>query len=538
MYKKYFSSHWFYFIIFTVISILYITNGYASIATGDDWALRSMLVEKGIYGTLIMSYPLSYVMSHLYDYFPTFQWYSVLLTLVMGINYYFISLYIAKKDSYIQKIILFILALLWMTFLWFNMSITVLTMTTMLIAAGLIQKNLLMSFVVIFIASLLRTDNMLMFMPYYFVSFFILREQLLIKKKEILGFTVLVLLVAASLFIQKQDKPYSEWMAFNKARSAISDTGLMNVEKDYFSPAEFFCTQVAWFQDPELLSTEKMLATTPSFIDIGLHRLPHVRFIAFLQTYKYKYWIWLLLVVSLLVMLINIKNRKSISILLLFLGIFLLMVFRDVDRVTMPLFMLWSYVLFESLKAYQKINILFLFLVTSLFFYYISEQLGYRYFKEITSAQKEARQLIKSSNKICEVSINYPTNSNAELGTIFLYNYIFHEDIWLKINDNEILPTGWLSRHPFFYKAHQMSDAYTTRKYDTYYDYLIADHTAFIGGKELLDYEGFNVYLLGTYDKLHLKDKPHCKHKTFIVSESEHFSLSQIRVDCNTTSKP
>jgi hypothetical protein len=83
-----------------------------------------------------------------------------------------------------------------------------------------------------------------------------------------------------------------------------------------------------------------------------------------------------------------------------------------------------------------------------------------------------------------------------------------------------------------------MSDAYTTRKYDTYYEYLIADHTAFIGGRMLVNQKGFNMYLLGTYDKLYLKDKPHCKHKTFIVSESEHFSLSQIRVDCNATAKP
>ena len=536
--KRYFSEHTYYFIFFVTVSILYIVNGYATIATGDDWALRSMLVEKGIYGTLIMSYPLSYIISHLYDYFPTFQWYSILLTLVMGMNFYFISLYIANKDSYIQKIILFILALLWMTFLWFNMSITVLTMTTMLISVGLIQKNLLMSFLVIFIASLLRTDTMLMFMPYYFVSFFILREQLAIKKKEIVAFIVLVFLVASSLFLQKQDKPYSEWMAFNKARSAMSDSGMVNIDKDYFSPVEFFCTQVAWFQDPQLLPTKKMLVTTPSFIDIGLHRLPQVRFIAFLQTYKFKYWIWLLLVTSLLVMILNVKNRRSVFLLFLILGIFLLMVIRDVDRVTLPLILLWAYVVFESLKRYRKVNIVFIFLFTSLFFYYISGQLGYRYFNEISSAQKEARDLIKSSNKVCEISINYPTNSNAQLSTIFLYNYIFHEDIWLKINDKEILPTGWLTRHPFFYKTHEMSDKYIKRKYDTYYDYLIDDRTAFIGGKKLLNNEGFNIYLLGTYDKLYLKDKPNCKHKPFIVAESEHFTISQIKVDCNSTTKP
>ena len=134
--------------------------------------------------------------------------------------------------------------------------------------------------------------------------------------------------------------------------------------------------------------------------------------------------------------------------------------------------------------------------------------------------------------------MNHPTHSNIQLGTIFPYNYLFHEDVWLKMNDKEILPTGWISRHPFFYRTHHMSDTYTKRKYDTYYNYLIDENTAFIGGKMLANQKGFNMYILGTYDKLYLKDKPQCKHKTFIVAESEHFSISQIRVDCNTTSKP
>jgi hypothetical protein len=77
MYKKYFSEHIYYFIIFSILSFIYIVNGYASLATNDDWALRSMLVSKGIYNTFIMSYPLSYLISHLYDFFPLFQWYSL-----------------------------------------------------------------------------------------------------------------------------------------------------------------------------------------------------------------------------------------------------------------------------------------------------------------------------------------------------------------------------------------------------------------------------------------------------------------------------
>ena len=215
----------------------------------------------------------------------------------------------------------------------------------------------------------------------------------------------------------------------------------------------------------------------------------------------------------------------------------LLLITRDVERVTVPLIMLWAYVVFESLKSYRVISTIFLFLFTYIFYYYASGQLGYRYFKENTALQKEARKLIEKSNKICEATYNYPTAFTNEVNTVFKANYLFHENNWLQLNNKEILPTGWLSRNDFFYKTHNISDKYTTRKYHNYYEYLIDDKTAFFGSKLLVPDKSFKVYLLGAYDKLYLKDQPNCKHKTFIVNESEHFAISQIRVDCNATKK-
>ena len=535
MFKKYFSEHIYYFIIFTIISVLYVVNGYASLATNDDWALRGMLVAEGIYGTLIMSYPLSYLLSHLYDFFPFFSWYSSLLTLVIGLNFYLIALHIAKNDSYIQKAILLVLALLWLTFIWFNTTITIVTITTMVSAIGLIKTNLRMSFVFIFVASLLRTDMMLIFMPYYFVSFFILREQLRMKKKEVYALVVLVALVASSLFVQKQDHVYNDWLTFNKARASIVDMGMMNVEKDFFSSVETFCIQAGWFQDPDLLSSEKIIATTPALTDIIQMNIQKIDLVHFVKTYKFREWLWLLLAVSLLVVLFNIKSRKTLFIPLLVLGVILLLITRDVERVTVPLIILWAYVVFESLKSHRIINTIFIFLFTYIFYYYASGQYGYRYFKENTLLQKEAHQLIAKSNKICEASVNFPTGFTNEVNSVFKANYLFHENNWLQLNDKEILPTGWLSRNTFFYNTHNISDAHTKRKYNNYYEYLIDDKTAFFGSRLLIPDESFKKYLLGAYDKKYLKDRPNCKHKTFIIDTSKHFAISQIRIDCNTT---
>ena len=514
--------------------MLYILNGYASLATNDDWALRGMLVAPGIYNTFIMSYPLSYFISHLYDFLPSYQWYSVLLSFVMGVNFYFWARYIAQHQSYVQKLILFVLALLWLTFLWFNMSITVLTVTTMISAIGLIQRNLLLSFAVVLLAFLLRSDIMLILIPYYLVAYFILRDSLKMAKQEFLGLIVLIGFIFASLMMQKQDQSYEEWLAFNKARSAIVDSGVMAVEKDFYTKEEWFCVIIGWWQDSILLPSEKIIAATPTFLEIVKKSISNIHLSHFINTYKFKHWLWLLLAASIVAMLLNYRNRRALFIPFLVIGVILLLIIRDVERVTVPLILLWAYVMFELLKSQRILSAVFILLFTYIFYYYASSQYGYRYFKENTALQKEARDLIAKSNKACEVSIAYPTSSSGELITVFQANYIFHENSWLQINREEILPGGWLSRHKFFYETRQLSDKYTQRAYPTYYSYLIDDRTAFFGSKRLVKSKNYDI-LLHAYDRRYLKDKPQCRHKAFIIEESKHFAISQIKVDCNTT---
>ena len=537
MYKKYFSEHFIYFTLFTVVSILYIYNGYASLGTNDDWALRGMLVAKGIYGTLMMSYPLSYIVSHLYDFFPSFPWYSTLLALVMAANFYLVAYTIKQTEPYLQKAILLILSLLWMTFLWFNMSITILTVTTMITAIGLTKHNLRLSFLFIFIAFLLRTDIMLIFVPYYLVSYFILRHTITMRKKEFYALILLILFILFSFFIQKQDRIYNEWLSFNKARAAIVDMGIRDVKEGFFSYQENFFIDAGWWKDSELLSTEKVIATTPTFSAILKNNIQKIHLIHFIKSYKFKHWLWLLLAGSLIVIIVNLKSRKPLFVILLVLGAILLLITRDVERVSVPLMMLWMYVIFESLRPYRILNTIFIALFTAIFYYYASGQLGYRYFKEMTQLQQEAHQLIAKSGKICEPSINFPTILTGDFSNLFKANYLFYEENWMQLNDKEILPSGWLSRHEFFYKTHQISDAYTTRKYKTYHDYLIDDKTAFFGSNTLREDPNFNFSILQTYDDLYLKDKPECKHKTVMLSTSEHFGISQIRIECNSTKK-
>jgi len=372
------------------------------------------------------------------------------------------------------------------------------------------------------------------FIPYYLVSYFILREQLSLIKKERFALIILIVLVFSSVYIQKQDQAYNEWLTFNKARSGIVDMGIMSVERDFFSPVELFSIHVGWFQDSDLLPSEKIIASSASFADIIKMNIKKIDLMHFVKMYKFKHWLWLLFAGSFMIILFNIKNRKALFVPFLVLGVVLLLTTRDVERVSVPLIMLWAYVVFESLKSRRIINTIFLLLFTYIFYYYVSGQLRYRYFKENSALQKEARQLIQKSNKVCEATYNYPTAFSNEVNTVFKANYLFYENDWLQLNDKEILPTGWLVRHAFFYKSHNISDTHTKRKYKNYHEYLIDDKTAFFGSKLLVKDKAFELGLLTPYDKLYLKDRPNCKHETFIVDESKHFAISQIRVKCNS----
>jgi hypothetical protein len=373
----------------------------------------------------------------------------------------------------------------------------------------------------------------IIFVPYSLVAFFILREKLSLKKGEIFGLLALIVMVASSLYIQKQDRAYSDWLVFNKGRATVADLGSYDTKK-ILSPKEMFFLRSAWVQDEELLPTDKVVASTLSLPEVLQIKLQNIQFLEFLERYKFRYWLWLLLGASFVVMLLNIKSTKVLLVPSFVFGVILLIITRDVDRVTVPLIVMWAYILMESLRQNRILNSIFIIIFTYLFYYYISGQLGYRYYKENTQLQQEARQLIKSSGKVCEPSMSYPTGLTMEIINVFRANYLFHEDNWLKVDDSEILPGGWLVRHPYFYEMHNLSDIKRKRKYKNYYEFLIDDNTGFFGSKHLVNTPNSQI-LLTTYDKLYLKDQPDCKHRAFIIKESANFAISQIRVDCNSS---
>ena len=524
-------EQWYYFSIFLLLSLFYIFYGYAALGTNDDWALENLLRAKGVYGTLIMSYPLSYLMSHLYDLFPNIPWYSLLLSSVMLLNFYLIAIYIKERESWLQKITLLILTLLLMSYLWFNLTITAVTILTMLSTLGLSNRNLYQAILLLFLASILRTGIMFILLPFFVTGFLIVRDRLSFHRGELVAAGILLLLIVGNLALQKQDKAYMEWLTFNKARASIAD---LHGDRQHhaLSHQEYVILTGGWVQDREILPTSKVLEIAPSLQETIRTRLKTASIEHYFTQYKFHYWIWLLTLMSLVAVMLNITNRKALLIPVFVAGVFLLLLIRDVERVTVLLIVMWAFILSKSLKPYRHIDTLFLLLFTALFYYYSSGQLGYRHYKENMALQKEAKTLIKTSGIACEPSINFPTRWTPQVTSLFQANYLFREKRWPKLDQKEILPAGWLSRHPYFYTTHRISHGRTQRDYQNYHDFLLDEHTGFIGGKTITDNQKSKI-LLERYDALYLKDRPDCRHRVKIIKSSEHFAISQIVVECN-----
>ncbi|PUE63337.1 hypothetical protein B0174_11870 [Arcobacter caeni] len=92
------SEKYIYFILFSLLSIYLFITHQVRMTLNDDSALYMFLTE-GERGTLIMSYPLSSLMSKLYEIFPSIQWQSGLYTFCIFIFIFTGSYYIKSVNS-------------------------------------------------------------------------------------------------------------------------------------------------------------------------------------------------------------------------------------------------------------------------------------------------------------------------------------------------------------------------------------------------------------------------------------------------------
>ena len=522
-----------FFSIFLLIGIYLNLNSYVELATNDDRTLWDLLIN-GERGTLILSYPLSSLFVLLYQNFPDIPWYSGLLSSIMLLHSYLFASYIHIQKKPLSKFFLGILFSLIIIIYWVNLSITLLTVSLLATALLFVQSRFLIFITLLILATFLRTSLVLTFSPIVLLSI-ILLYKFPLKKFHILALIFFTMVLLLNLLSPKLDKDYSQWLAFNKAKSYYIDLH-KPAKKNILTPEQTKLLQLGWWiQDEQLLPSETLIDSSGSKLIILKDSIARFNFNFFIE-HRYKYLFLLFLLATII---ITIERKKySIIYLFLFSAISFVVFTKDVERTTIPLLFTYLIILLSSFQRLKKpryfmyyifliLNIIILIKILPMEF-----SNRHKYYKEIVPLKKEFLKLLNASNKQCEMSINFPTPFYPA-SSVLMGNKLFDEKHWISFKYTSLLPTGWLSRHPFFYKSHNISSLYTKRKFKNYYDFLMNNDTGFIASKDLLkDRNYYNI--LHNYDLLYNKDRPLCKHTAIIIKESKQFAISKIINKCQT----
>ncbi len=505
-------------LFFTLLSIAVIVSGQSYLGTVDDPYLMDFL-SHGENRTLIMSYPLSTVVAWLYQTFPDVQWLSWIYFLYLEAAILLYSGYIANIEERTVRRLMLGTGAVVLLFSLMNITITLLTLLLIVLAMPLVKRDQIAFWCVVLAASLLRDTIVVSVLPLLAVAYLFFFDRSYFTKGRIAAVSLLVLLTVLNILSPKMDKEYQSWLDFYHARVYFTDLHGVD-ERGVMNEAENLIAK-SWFpQDEALLPTEKIIEAAGSEFDVILFRLTHMklRMIAS-RLYHHKVLFLLLFLTGYLLFKQERSWYKRGVYLLFVIGFFTLFFIRDVDRVTYPLIFLWMALLtkdFLAFKSYRELKILYAgaivaFLIDLPLYNREHRAPDWKYRDELVS-------LMEKHDLRYEPALGFPMTVSGEMVAAMSQNRLFAEKTWIS---NYVIPAGWMSRHPYYYRSHNISGYGIKRAYDDYHDYLLHGKAAFIGSKTANPKMTKSV--LAMYDKIF-----GCCHRVVTVDESDHFRIVRV----------
>ena len=514
---------WLFFIALMGLAIVLAMTGHIFLDEPDDPYLRLYFLN-GDARTHIMSMPMGRVMADLYGRFPDVPWISWLFIGVYTIIAALYAAYVAAIGDKFLRIVLTILGALMALYLLMRMSITILTLTLVVVAMPLLSVSLAAFFTLTTLAVLLRDDIVVTSVPFFVVAF------LLIDKKRptwrelslSLPFIVAILLI---IFAPHEDGTYERWLGFNDARAYFKDFDAP--PKNGALGQDEMRIARSWFiQDEALVPADKMIEASGGLSDVIAHDLSTMTIRSALGLLKGRIEVLIFILFSIIMYFYCKKRRLLLLYLIYFGGLYLLFIVRNVDRVIIPLLLLWFTVLFLDFYRSRSIEMArllsFFFVIAILFHFHFG---FHRHSDERVALRDEMFTLLSHHpEKMVEPSLGFPTNIRGKLMAAFSQNALFREKEWIS---TYILPAGWMSRSPLFYKTHDITFGGVKRKYRDYHEYLTSPRASFIGTKTLNTV--FVERVLHLYDRIYCHSRK-CRHVVQKLDCSRHFCLYRVRM--------
>ncbi|BBG65173.1 hypothetical protein NNO_0470 [Hydrogenimonas sp.] len=515
------------FILYSLFSVVLIKLDLSYLGTVDDPFIREF-VYNGENRTLIMSYPLSTLLAYLYRMFPEVQWLSWTYFVYMEIIIAIYSFYISRMEDIAVRASMFLFGLIVLLFAWQNITVTLLTLLLIVLAMPLVKRHQILFWTLFLLASLLRDTIIVFVLPLIAVGYAIFFDKNYFSKKRFFAVLFLVAAVLATILSPRFDTEYQKWLSFNFAKGYFKDLHGKDV-KNILTDDEKLIANSWYAQDESLLASEKIIAAAGSQLDLVLHRLTHLEPRQILsKLYHHKILIILLLATFYLLFYTQMSKTKKVLYAVYIVGFFTLFFIRDVNRVTYPLIFLWIIFLVTDLwKLKKRREICGVFFTASLLLALDLPIYNQQHKKQKLGYEKELVSLMKKHDLMYEPGLGFPLRINSFFVDAVSQNRLFDENHWIS---NYILPAGWMCRHPYFYRSHNITWD-KKRKYSSYYDFLIGEESAFIGSKERDEVK--NARILGMYDRLYGKNGE-CVHKIKIIDESQHFSVVKVERVCSS----
>lgn len=528
------------FTYFLLLILAFILTNHTFLGVQDEAHLQATLMGNEPINYMT-SYPLAKLFGYLYVHFPTIQWYSVMMTgyivfIALIMTRYIISIETEHKTvTLFYQSTLFIFFTLLVIYMLLEVDVTLPTLIIVVLAIPLVKKQQVYFWFLLWVASFLREQILISVLPLIVLAYIIHVSKAYFTKKNTLLMLVFLLGIFFNHFSYKLDKTYDEWMDFTEKRAFYTDFG-GSYRNDILTPEEYHLSRTWWITDLDLYPYKKISKAAGSMIDILKSRFSRKDVLQnIFHTHPY---IYVLLLLSLMLTLLYKSPLRFVSYGTFFMGFALLMIVKDVERVTLPLMLLWWSTLASDFWYYKKKDydtltkgMIGFIIVCGI--YYIAETLPIDRMTQYTQKEaliQEFKGLLNKQHMALEITSGYPA-SWERLIEVIMQNHLFDEENWVDYHD-DLLLSGWLSRVPLVYEQHHISFNGVKRKYPHYHDWMLDKHTGIIGSKG--ESKHIVPFLRDRLMKLYDKKFPKsgCQHMPIVVDQTEHFVIHRIIQKC------
>jgi len=521
------------FLFFTFVILLFSLTNHTFLGIQDEVQLQSTL-SAGDPKNYDTSYPFALFANMLYTKFPDISWYSITMILYIWIITLLMTIYIVKPDYRNRsfKYMLLLLFTLLLIYMLLAVEGTFLTLMLAVMAIPLVRKHQGYFWFLLWLASFLREELILSVLPLFLLAYILSVQKDSFHKKNLILIVIFGAGIAFNHLSPVLDKEYSQWLEFTKARLYFTDlTG--QDEKNILSEDEYELSKTWWICDTELYPADKIQLAAGTTLDALKEKLFYEKELPRrIFSIPYHHPVIILLALLTLYLVYYEKSYMRSACLLLFgVGFAMVLLVKDVDRVTFPLLLLWwMIIVLDLIRNHQQrllnisLPIIILLVISQVPWHKLTK------YSHNEALVKEFKSLLKKNHMQLEITSGF-TASWELLTTVLKQNHLLDETNWVNYN-HDLLLSGWFTMHPLCLKQHNISHNGIKRKYDRYYDWLLDKNTGIVGSKgETRHIRPFLAHnLLRMYDEK--LAEPGCHHEVKAVDESEHFIINQIVKVC------